>query len=66
MEKYEKKVAELEELVKKLEDTSRPLGEIGSDVTKAMALISVCRALLRDEEKKTMDLISGDKVQPLS
>lgn len=61
MEKYEKKVAELEALVKKIEDTSRPLGEISADVKKAMGLISECRTLLREEESRMTDMMNDGK-----
>ncbi|MBQ0006801.1 MAG: exodeoxyribonuclease VII small subunit [Alistipes sp.] len=58
MERYEKKVAELEKLVKTLEDTSRPLGGIDADVKKAVSLISECRSLLREQESRMNDLIN--------
>ncbi len=61
MEKYEKKVAELEKLVKTLEDSSRPLGGIEADVKKAVSLISECRSLLREQENRMNDLIDGDR-----
>lgn len=62
MEKYESKIAELESLVKKIEDTSRPLGEISSDVRKAVTLISECRSLLREEQdnvEKSLQIINS-------
>lgn len=61
MEKYEKTVTELEALVRKIEDTSRPLGEINADVKKAVSLISECRKLLRDEETELNKLMSDEK-----
>jgi len=62
MEKYESKIAELESLVKKIEDTSRPLGEISADVRKAVTLISECRSLLREEQdnvEKSLQIINS-------
>jgi len=60
MEKYEKRVLELEELVKKIEDTSRPLSEIGADVKKAMELMGECRKLLREGQDNIEKLLNDN------
>ena len=45
--RYEEVYAELEALVKKIEDPERDLSSIGSDVKKAMELIRWCRAYVQ-------------------
>ena len=45
--KYEEVYAELEALVKKIEDPERDLSAIGADVKKAMELIACCRDYIR-------------------
>lgn len=55
--KYEEVFAELEALVKKIEDPEHDLTAIGEDVKKAMALIKWCRAYVQgnlEEVEKTM------------
>ena len=49
--KYEEVFAELEALVKKIEDPERDLSAIGDDVKKAMELIAWCRNYIRGNEE---------------
>ena len=50
--KYEEVFAELEALVKKIEDPERDLSAIGDDVKKAMELIAWCRNYIRGNEEE--------------
>jgi len=55
--KYEEVFAELEALVKKIEDPERDLSAIGADVKKAMELVRWCRAYVQgnlEEVEKIM------------
>lgn len=49
--KYEEVYAELEALVKQIEDPERDLSAIGTDVKKAMELIAWCRDYIRGSEE---------------
>ena len=49
--KYEEVFAELEALVKKIEDPERDLSAIGADVKKAMDLIAWCRDYIRGSQE---------------
>ena len=49
--KYEEVYAELEALVKKIEDPERDLASIGADVKKAMECIAWCRAYIRGNQE---------------
>ena len=49
--KYEEVFAELEALVKKIEDPERDLSAIGTDVKKAMELIAWCRDYIRGNQE---------------
>ncbi|MBQ9398550.1 MAG: exodeoxyribonuclease VII small subunit [Bacteroidales bacterium] len=49
--KYEEVYAELEALVKQIEDPERDLSAIGADVKKAMELIAWCRDYIRGSEE---------------
>ena len=49
--KYEEVYAELEALVKQIEDPERDLSAIGADVKQAMELIAWCRDYIRGSEE---------------
>ena len=55
--KYEEVYAELEALVKKIEDPERDLSAIGADVKKAMELIAWCRDYIRGNEEEIEKLM---------
>ena len=57
--KYEEVFAELEALVKKIEDPERDLSAIGADVKKAMDLIAWCRDYIRGNEEKIDELMQS-------
>ena len=57
--KYEEVFAELEALVKKIEDPERDLSAIGADVKKAMDLIAWCRDYIRGNEEETEKLMQS-------
>ena len=58
--KYEEVYAELEALVKKIEDPERDLSAIGADVTKAMDLIAWCRDYIRGNEAEIEKLMKEE------
>ena len=58
--KYEEVFAELEALVKKIEDPERDLSVIGADVKKAMALIAWCRDYIRGNEAEVEKLMKEE------
>lgn len=58
--KYEEVFAELEALVKKIEDPERDLSAIGADVKKAMALIAWCRDYIRGNEAEVEKLMNEE------
>lgn len=49
---YARTVSELEDIVKKVEDPTTPLEQIGALVTKAGELIETARGWLRSERDK--------------
>lgn len=49
---YSQTMAEIERLVKAVEDPERDLASIGADVRKAAELIKWCRAYLRGSEQE--------------
>ncbi len=53
---YEEAVAELEAMVKKIEDPTTPLDKISADVEKALELVKYCRSKLRDFETSIAEL----------
>jgi exodeoxyribonuclease VII small subunit len=55
--KYEEVYAELEALVRKIEDPERDLSAIGADVKKAMGLIAWCRDYIRGNEEEIEKLM---------
>ena len=58
--KYEEVYAELEALVKKIEDPERELSAIGADVKKAMDLIAWCRDYIRGSEAEIEKLMKEE------
>lgn len=58
--KYEEVFAELEALVKKIEDPERDLSAIGADVRKAMDLIAWCRDYIRGSQEEIEKLMKED------
>ena len=58
--KYEEVYAELEALVKKIEDPERALSAIGADVKKAMELIAWCRDYIRGNEVEIEKLMKEE------
>jgi len=58
--KYEEVFAELEALVKKIEDPERDLTAIGEDVKKAMALIKWCRAYVQGNQEEVEKLMKEE------
>jgi len=58
--KYEEVYAELEALVKQIEDPERDLSAIGADVKKAMELIAWCRDYIRGSEEETEKLMKSE------
>lgn len=58
--KYEEVYAELEALVKKIEDPERDLSAIGADVKKAMGLIAWCRDYIRGNEAEIEKLMKEE------
>lgn len=58
--KYEEVYAELEALVKKIEDPERDLSAIGADVKKAMELIAWCRDYIRGNEETIEKLMKEE------
>ena len=58
---YEEVYAELEALVKKIEDPERDLTAIGEDVKKAMELIRWCRAYIQGNQEAIEELMKTDK-----
>ena len=62
LRKYEEVFAELEALVKIIEDPERDLSAIGTDVKKAMDLIAWCRDYIRGNEEEIDKLMkTGDQ-----
>lgn len=59
--KYEEVYAELEALVKKIEDPERDLTAIGGDVKKAMELILWCRAYIQGNQEAIEALMKTEK-----
>ena len=55
--KYEEVFAELEAIVKKIEDPERDLSAIGADVKKAMDLIAWCRDYIRGSQEEIEKLL---------
>ena len=58
--KYEEVFAELEALVKKIEDPERDLASIGGDVKKAMEHIKWCRAYIEGNQEEIEKLMKND------
>ena len=58
--KYEEVYAELEALVRKIEDPERDLSAIGADVKKAMGLIAWCRDYIRGNEEEIEKLMKDN------
>ena len=58
--KYEEVFAELEALVKKIEDPERELAAIGDDVKKAMELIRWCRAYVQGNQQQVEELMKEE------
>lgn len=57
---YEELVAELEKLVGEIENPAKSLSDVSKDVERAMALLALCRAKLRESEaqvKMNMNLM---------
>ena len=57
---YEEVYAELEALVKKIEDPERDLSAIGADVKKAMDLIAWCRDYIRGSQEEIEKLMKTE------
>ena len=57
---YEEVFAELEELVKKIEDPERDLSAIGADVKKATEMIAWCRDYIRGNEEAIEKLMKTE------
>ena len=58
--KYEEVFAELEALVKKIEDPERDLSAIGADVKKAMDLIAWCRDYIRGSQEEIETIMKNE------
>ena len=58
--KYEEVFAELEALVKKIEDPERELAAIGDDVKNAMELIRWCRAYVQGNQQQVEELMKEE------
>ena len=58
--KYEEVYAELEALVKRIEDPERDLAAIGDDVKKAMEMIRWCREYIRGSQEQVEQLMKED------
>ncbi len=58
--KYEEVFAELEALVKKIEDPERDLASIGGDVKKAMERIKWCRAYIEGNQEEIEKIMKND------
>ncbi len=58
---YDEAVAELEALLKKIEDPGRQLSDIAADVRRARELIEWCRLSLRGSNEELEKLLSGDE-----
>lgn len=58
--KYEEVFAELEAIVKKIEDPERDLSAIGTDVKKAMDLIAWCRDYIRGSQEEIEKLMINE------
>ena len=58
--KYEEVFAELEALVKKIEDPERELAAIGDDVKKAMELIRWCRSYVQGNQQQVEELMKEE------
>ena len=58
--KYEEVFAELEALVKKIEDPERDLTTIGEDVRKAMERIRWCRAYVQGSQEQVEQLMKDE------
>ena len=54
---YEELVAELEKLVVGIEDPNKSLSEVSKDVEMAVALLSLCRAKLRESEEQVKNTL---------
>ena len=63
--KYEEVFAELEALVKKIEDPERDLSAIGADVKKAMDLIAWCRDYIRGGQQQVEQLMKEESDENL-
>ena len=59
--KYEEVYAELEELVKKIEDPERDLSAIGEDVKKATELVGWCREYIRGRREEIEKLMKTEQ-----
>lgn len=57
---YEEVFAELEELVKKIEDPERDLSAIGADVKKATEMIAWCRDYIHGSEESIEKLMKTE------
>ena len=54
---YEDLVAELEKLVVGIEDPNKSLSEVSKDVERAVALLALCRAKLRESEEQVKNTL---------
>ena len=59
--KYEEVFAELEAVVKKIEDPERDLASIGGDVKKAMERIKWCRAYIEGNQEAIEALMKTEQ-----
>lgn len=57
---YEELVADLEKLVGEIEDPAKSLSDVSKDVKRAMALLSLCRAKLRESEVEIKKNLEGE------
>jgi exodeoxyribonuclease VII small subunit len=56
---YEELVSELEKLVAGIEDPGKSLSEVSKDVGRAVALLALCRAKLRESECQVKDILEN-------
>ena len=54
---YEELVSELEKLVAGIEDPGKSLSEVSKDVERAVALLALCRAKLRESEEQVKNTL---------
>lgn len=57
---YEKAIAELEQLVERVEEKDAPLDRVEKDIKRAMELIAFCKTQLRGYKERFAALMDED------